>query len=65
LGRLRELSRTEMVMKNWRARRRPENKNIVCGEHRSMAIPPMRFPRTPPAEEAIQTYDWSSPEEVG
>jgi hypothetical protein len=28
-----------------------------------MAIPPSRFPRTPPAEEAIQTNDWSSPEE--
>jgi hypothetical protein len=25
----------------------------------------MRFPSTPPAEEAIQTYDWSSPEEDG
>ena len=28
-----------------------------------MVTPPSRFPRTPPMEEAIQTKDWSSPEE--
>jgi hypothetical protein len=28
-----------------------------------MAMPPSRFPRTPPAEEAIHTNDCSSPEE--
>jgi len=28
-------------------------------------MPPRRLPRTPPAEEAIQTNDWRLPEEDG
>ncbi|RDX89925.1 hypothetical protein CR513_28277, partial [Mucuna pruriens] len=64
-GSPRELSRTEMVRKNWRARRSPNNKNKDCGENRPIKMPPRRFPRTPPAEEAIQTNDWRFPEEDG
>lgn len=54
-----------MVIKNWRARRRPKYKNMDCGENRPIKMPPRRFPRTPPAEEAIQTNDWRLPEEDG
>lgn len=39
--------------------------NIAWGENRSITVPPRRFPRTPPAADAIQTYDCSSPEEDG
>ena len=52
-----------VVARNWTATRTAKAKNIAWGENRSMATPPARFPRTPPAEEAIQTKDWSSPEE--
>lgn len=54
-----------MVIKNWRARRRPKYRNMVCGWNRPIKMPPRRLPRTPPAEPAIQTKDWRLPEEDG
>ncbi|KEH37109.1 hypothetical protein MTR_2g031830 [Medicago truncatula] len=62
-GSPRELSRTKMVMKNWRATRRLKTINMDCGERWPMKIPPRRLPRTPPKEEAIQTNEWRLPEE--
>lgn len=47
------------------ARSSPKKMNIAWAENRSITVPPRRFPKTPPAAEAIHTYDCSSPEEDG
>ena len=54
----------KMVRKNWRARIRPNNMNKDFESTRPIAMPPSRFPRTPPMEEAIQTKDWRLPEDL-
>lgn len=58
LGRLRELSLTETVKKNWTSNMRPKKRNMVVGARRLMTKPPSRLPSIPAEEPAIQPKDW-------
>ena len=58
LGRLRELSGTETVIKNCSTSMRPKKRKMVVGERRLMTKPPSRLPKTPAEEPDIQPKDW-------
>lgn len=65
LGRLRELSETATVVKNWRTRRRAKRRNMVLGESELIAIPPRRLPRAPAEAKDINAKDCSWPDTDG